>query len=320
MGDPANYSDPFLHATMVQDSIRCNAYKKAIAATVKPGMTVLDLGAGSGILSVFAAQAGASKVYAVEKSCIISLTKEVIKDNNFSSQIEIINEDVDKISLPEKVDVIVSEWMGGYAIDENMLGLVLTARDKFLKPDGYLLPSYFEVQLALVNDQKRINDYNYWRTNPYGVNLTAFDKKISELLHYGRNDIKADNVYSDILTTWQYDLYVMLIETANNKFQINHKFKICKTGQISALAVWFKVQFPNGDILTNAPDHADTHWGRTIFPFNEIYEIKENSIIDISFTCEPVDPGYCTGGWSMKMEDGTYEQHGKEYNIIKSSY
>ena len=55
---------------MMQDYIRTGTYQRAILANLPDfkDKVVLDVGAGSGILSFFAIQAGARKVYAVEAS------------------------------------------------------------------------------------------------------------------------------------------------------------------------------------------------------------------------------------------------------------
>lgn len=71
---------------MMQDYVRTATYQKAIFdnAVDFEGKVVLDVGAGSGILSFFAAQAGAAKVYAVEASCMAqhaSVKKEAKKLN-----------------------------------------------------------------------------------------------------------------------------------------------------------------------------------------------------------------------------------------------
>ena len=86
----------------------------------------MDVGSGTGLLSLFCAQAGAKHVYAIEASeGIYELSKAIIKANLMSDKITVINGEVEKIELPngvEKVDIIVSEWMGVYLLHESMLG------------------------------------------------------------------------------------------------------------------------------------------------------------------------------------------------------
>lgn len=86
---------------------------------------------------MFAAKAGAEKVYAVECSNIVDYARQIIEANQFSDVITVIKGKVEEIDLPvEKVDIIISEWMGYCLFYESMLDTVLFARDKWLRSDG----------------------------------------------------------------------------------------------------------------------------------------------------------------------------------------
>ena len=129
-----------IHEMMLLDSVRTKTYQEAINRNVKEGDIVLDVGAGSGILSLFAAKAGARKVYSVEPTSVINLAKRIAKNNNLESRIEFINSRIEEAVIPEKVDCIVSEWLGSFAVQENMIPSVAFARDHFLKRKGKMLP------------------------------------------------------------------------------------------------------------------------------------------------------------------------------------
>ena len=69
-GPASGWADPVEHARMLHDDRRTGDYLAALAAAVRPGDVVLDIGTGSGVLAVAAARAGARRVYAVEASDI----------------------------------------------------------------------------------------------------------------------------------------------------------------------------------------------------------------------------------------------------------
>ena len=147
------YAEIEVHRTMICDRVRTHAFRRAIDAVVRPGDVVLDVGAGSGILSAFAARAGAARVYAVERTAVAALAEELAIANGVGEIVEVIHGDVTDIALPERIDVIVSEWLGGFGIDEGMLVPVIAARDRWLKPGGVMIPRSVTAWAALVHDR-----------------------------------------------------------------------------------------------------------------------------------------------------------------------
>lgn len=140
-----SYSHFSIHEDMLKDKVRTLAYMNAI--TKNPHLfedkIVLDVGCGTGILSIFAARAGAKHVYGIENASIAYQATKIIKDNGFESKITIIKGKVEEVQLPvEKVDIIISEWMGYFLLYESMLDTVLFARDKWLSADGIVFISF----------------------------------------------------------------------------------------------------------------------------------------------------------------------------------
>lgn len=132
----AGYAHCGIQAMMLRDKHRTSAYRLAIdmfAESNFRGKVVLDIGCGTGILSCFAARAGALRVYAVEASDMVGVARLVVARNGFSSVVTVLHGKMEDITLPEQVDTIISEWMGNFLLFESMLESVLTARDKYLK-------------------------------------------------------------------------------------------------------------------------------------------------------------------------------------------
>ena len=128
---------------MLLDTVRTLSYRDAIYQNkhLFHNKTVLDVGCGTGILSLFAARAGAKRVFGVDNSSIAIHAKQVVIDNNLQDIITIIRGKVEEVELPvESVDIIVSEWMGYCLFFESMLDSVLHARDKWLRPGGLIFP------------------------------------------------------------------------------------------------------------------------------------------------------------------------------------
>lgn len=176
-----SYAGNDIHETMLKDAVRTDAYRDFIYHNkhLFKGKTVLDIGCGTGILSMFCAKAGAAKVLAVDASAIIAKARENVFRNGLDSVITCIHGKMEEVTLPvDKVDIIVSEWMGYCLLFEAMLPSVLFARDKYLKPDGLLVPSHTNIWVAPVADPEYVDDnINFWR-DVYGFDMQAMQTGI----------------------------------------------------------------------------------------------------------------------------------------------
>lgn len=170
-----SYSNFYIHEEMLKDKVRTDAYKKAIDLNRDyfKGKVVMDIGCGTGVLSIFAARAGAKKVYAVENAEIAYFAREIIKQNGLSKVITVLKGKVEEVDIPEKVDIIISEWMGYFLLYESMLDSVLWARDKYLKVGGKMFPNRGQIYLAAIEDEKfKESKVGFWK-DVYGINMSC---------------------------------------------------------------------------------------------------------------------------------------------------
>ena len=120
---------------MLKDSVRTLSYRNAIYQNshIFANKVVLDVGCGTGILSMFCVKAGAKHVIGVDMSNIIDHAKKIVALNGMSDKITLLKGKMEEVTLPfPKVDIIVSEWMGYFLLYESMLDTVLWARDRYL--------------------------------------------------------------------------------------------------------------------------------------------------------------------------------------------
>ncbi|KIW04003.1 uncharacterized protein PV09_04830 [Verruconis gallopava] len=178
-----SYSYNAIHEEMLKDKVRTDAYRDFIYEHkhLFANKIVLDVGCGTGILSMFCARAGAARVIAVDNSDIIDKARAHVFANGLSDTITCLRGKIEEIVLPvEKVDVIVSEWMGYCLLFEAMLDSVLWARDRYLAPDGLMVPSHTVLRVAPLSDSEFVLDnVEFWK-DVYGFDMSAMQEKIYE--------------------------------------------------------------------------------------------------------------------------------------------
>ena len=156
-----SYSHFGIHEEMLKDAVRTRAYQRAILGNrhLFEGKVVLDVGCGTAILCMFAAQAGAKHVYGVDMASIIVQAREIVAENGFSDRITLLQGKMEDVQLPvQHVDVIVSEWMGYFLIYESMLDTVLYARDRYLVEGGLIFPDTASLHICAIEDAEYRRD------------------------------------------------------------------------------------------------------------------------------------------------------------------
>jgi cyclopropane fatty-acyl-phospholipid synthase-like methyltransferase len=293
---------------MLRDVVRNEAYRRAIAHVVKPGNVVLDMGAGTGILSIFAAAAGARKVYAVERTDVATVARRVVERNGHADRILVLQSDLEDVRLPEKVDVIVSEWMGGLGVDENMIAPLVMARDRWLTAGGRIVPGRVTAMLAPASMPDLDESVAYWRSRPHGVDMSVIATMTTHETHHTHADL-SDALLAEPKVMWSHDPYTCSLEEADQPFTTKLAFVAARAGTVSGFATWFTAEMGDGGTLTNAVGAPDTHWGQTVFPLDHAIEVAAGDPIHIELHCDPSVPGTCEFYWSAKVADHPLERH-----------
>jgi predicted RNA methylase len=238
------YAEFEVHRTVICDRVRTGAFRRAIDSVVRPGDIVLDVGAGSGILSVFAARADATRVYAVERTSAAVLAQELAAANGVAEIVQVIHGDVTDAELPERVDVVVSEWLGGFGIDEGMLVPVIAARDRWLKPGGIMIPRVVTAWAALVHDRYLGEMVEFLRDNPYGLRFDDLvEKTVNEIIYSCPfRHLAARDRRSEASQLWTTDAGLIPLQQAQAPHEAETVLPVRDHGTANALALWFSAE------------------------------------------------------------------------------
>ncbi len=184
------YGSLSIHAAMLKDMKRVDFYHRAFMNNSRMfrDKIVLDVGAGLGLLSIFAVRAGAKKVYAVEASKdLIELCRKALKENGVSDKVELLQGKIEALDIKDQIDIIVSEWMGYCLLYETMLPSLIYARDKYQIPN--MCPNLASVYICGFSDEYFYQDKLNWTTySVLGKIESREKKKCTEFcLHSGYN-------------------------------------------------------------------------------------------------------------------------------------
>ncbi|XP_028220147.1 probable protein arginine N-methyltransferase 6 isoform X3 [Glycine soja] len=239
---------------------------------------------------------------------------EVVKANNLSDVVVVLHGRVEDVEINEEVDVIISEWMGYMLLYESMLGSVINARDRWLKPGGLILPSSSTLYMAPVTHTDRYSDsVDFWR-NVYGIDMSAM---VSLAKQCAFEEPSVETITGENVLTWphvvkyidSYSVTIQELESVTAKFKFNSMMR----APLHGFAFWFDVEFNghaipstnyhsttsfvdnhqmNGSqrkrrtnpnealVLSTAPEDPPTHWQQTLIYFYDPIELEQDQLIE----------------------------------------
>ncbi|CAM9473115.1 unnamed protein product [Scytosiphon promiscuus] len=267
-----SYSHFGIHEEMLKDEVRTMSYMNAIEQNkhLFAGKVVMDVGCGTGILSMFAARAGAKQVIGIECSTIIEQARKIVAANGFADKITLIKSKCEDIASLEalagvdKVDIIISEWMGYFLLYESMLDTVIYARDRWLKEGGLMLPDKATLMVGAIEDEQyRKEKIDFW-DEVYGFDMSVI-KEIA-LTEPLVDVVEGKAVVSDCQSILSLDL----ANCKKEELQFKSEFVLTarRNDFVHAIVAYFDCQFSQLHKpvrFSTGPFTEYTHWKQTVF-------------------------------------------------------
>ncbi len=244
------------------DRVRNDAFAKALARTIVRGRsTVADLGSGTGFLAFLARRLGAKRCWLYEVSELLDLSKELAKRNGIDG-LTFVRSHSTEVEKPPKVDVVVSETLGNFALEENVLETLQDAR-RFLKPGGVVIPQRLRQFVAPVVDPRLAASIDVWGAIGHGLDFTA--ARAISLQNVFVRTIRGGDLLStpDAVQTWDTVDFRRDTESVRSS---TVEWIFAKPAAIHGFALWWECDVVEGITLSTAPDAPPTHWEQIFLP------------------------------------------------------
>ena len=257
---------------------RLTQYERAIAAVVRQGDVVLDLGTGSGLLAVLACRAGARRVYAIEASDAVQIGTLITSTTEFAERIEFVHATSQKVALSEQVDVIVGDIHDTFGFQPGGLASIMDVRDRLLKPGGTLIPQATELMIApLEAAALYAREIDVWNGCVHGVGLSSIRPFAVSHVHPGRFD--SDQLLSPAAAIGTLDL----ARATSLHFSGSAVTTIHRDGIAHGLCGCFVTTLAGDIRMGNVPgDSSTTNFAQAFFPFDQPVSVAAGDEVSIS--------------------------------------
>jgi protein arginine N-methyltransferase 1 len=235
------------HRQYLADQVRVSAFRQVVGEVVKPGDAVLDLGAGSGILGLLACRAGARRVYAIEAGEVIELARELCHANGFQDRMVFIKGTSTRVDLPERVDVILADQIGPFGFEAGLLEYFSDARERFLKPNGVMIPSCLELYVAPVECPEFSTQVEFWNDSPAGFDFRSARSLAANTSYpakFGSNHLLGGPA---LLTSLDLSM------TTPPSLHLEACVTTIRGGTLHGIGGWFSAQLSKSICMSNSP-------------------------------------------------------------------
>lgn len=281
---------PAWHFPMLADTGRNQAYRRAIEAAVRPGMLVLDIGTGTGLLAMMAARAGAEKVVACEMDPrLAELAQEIVARNGLSARVTVLARKSTELQvgreLPRRADLIVSEILDSALIGEGMIPSMRHALSELAAPDARIIPQGAAVKAALIElpGLRLVNPIGRIE----GFDLSPFDRFRNKSAGQPTELVAEEHRFlSDPIPIYDFD-FTRPIATPRERWAV---LKATQAGTVHGIALWFDLDLDGQEFASTGVGGQMRHWRQTIFFHDQDIAVAPGQEVDLEI-------GHDDGGW-----------------------
>jgi protein arginine N-methyltransferase 1 len=295
LGHREPFSDLEMHLWMLADGTRAEAYAKSIDLVVREGDVVVDVGAGTGLLSMMACRAGAARVYAIEETSVAALARLIIEDNGMSDRIVLLEGRSTSLSLPEPADVVVSETIGSFVFSEGILGTLHDARSRFLRPGGALVPGRIRIHMTPVECWRE--GIGFWERPVDGFDYTAARDHVAHGVPAAARKIEKEDHLAPPGLLYELDFTVGDEVFA---FERELEFRALRDGTLHGFLGTWEALLHEDVVLRCDPEAPPVHWPPLHFRLPAGLAVRNGERIILNFARR--DPRRWSWRWNARIE------------------
>jgi hypothetical protein len=272
------------HSSLLLDGSRTGTFNRAIAKVVKPGDVVLDLGSGTGILSFLACKAGARRVYAVESGDVAELCRLLSAANGLQERLVLFHDLSYRVTLPERVDVIVTDTFHTFGLQDGLLGSVIDARQRLMKAGGSIIPrsmQLFVVPVELPDVYRRLE---VWNADQYGFDFSPVREFATNNVY--SVPVERDRLRKAFLGEPASVMQIRLTDAETPNLSGEVEISATRPGVMHGLSGWFVAELDEGILLSNSPDIMTVSWKNAFFPLDRPTTLAQGDELQLKIdTC-----------------------------------
>jgi len=300
---------------MLADRERVETIQRAIAATVRPGDIVVDVGTGTGAFALFAAKAGAARVYAVERGEVAELAQEMMRENGVDDVVRVVRADAGRWVPPEPVDVVIFEDFADVGVGPEIARLS-RHWTKHLAPGGRFVPESVSVHVAAVeHESEHLRGFPWPNSRAYGLDVTP----MRALADNARTNchILPSHVLSDTRVVVTHRLGEPL--DANVDYAV--ELRINRRGRLHGLAVFFELDLGSGIRFSNAPAPVPTIWQCAFLHTRDAAPVDASDVVRLEIGHFPWGPETWHWRWEMdvRSEQGAPRHHERRSSLFSET-
>ncbi len=282
------------HASYLADTVKMDAYRAALAAVVDDTSVVIDLGAGSGILGLLAAAAGARRVVAIDSGPIIGPAAEVVTRSAFADRFVHLRARSTDVELAEPADVVVCDQIGGFVYDAGVLEYFADARARLLATDGVCIPAGFDLFVAPVSCTSVRKQLDLWAGEPHGFDFDAFRRLAVNTEH------KVDAHQVEVLGVGAAGAEVAADDAS--PFVVRASCEVSTAGRIDGIVGWFRADMGGGVQMTNDPTAAVRmdRWVN-VYPIDAALDGEPGDQVEVEID---IRPATYAATWRVRIRRG----------------